>query len=402
MQISAYILAAVALAGSFGSTVFLGMAIVAAIRYRRQSALQRAETPGDADGARRNGASLPPISVIKPLHGAEPRLRENLESFFRQDYPKYELLFCARRRDDPALAVVDELRARYPQVECTVLACGEPPYPNAKVFSLTAMLRAAKYEMLVMGDSDVHVDPDYLREVTRPLLDPRNGLVTCIYRGVPTGGFWSLLEALGMSVEMTSGVIIAEMLEGMKFALGPTIAMRRDSLEAIGGMEQLRDYCAEDFVMGQWAQQRGYGVVLSAYVIDHMTGDHGFRGSWKHQVRWMLSARFSRPAGHFGTGITFAVPFGMMAMAAGVMLGHPMMGAALLGWSVLNRVIQSAVIGGAVLHDRLAVRYCWLYPLRDLLGFFVWMASYAGNEVVWRGVRYRLIEDGKMFKVGGE
>lgn len=413
MRFFEYILLALAVAGTIGSTVFLGLALVAARRYRRMARLQQSPWQGE----------WPRVSVIKPVHGPEPRLRENLESFFQQVYPPsiavdlspapaagsttpeggdltkgFELLFCARHRDDAALAAVDELREKYPQVDCRVMTCGEPPYPNAKVLSLTTMLAAAKNDYLVMSDSDVLAAPGYLREVTRPLLEKENGMVTCIYRGVPTGGFWSGLEALGMSVEMTSGVIIAAMLEGMNFALGPTIAMRRDALDAIGGVEHLKDYCAEDFVMGELTSKRGYDVVLSSHAVGHMAGAYGFVQSWKHQVRWMLSARFSRPAGHFGMGITFAMPFGILGWLGCAALGHPLVGLAFFAWAFANRMVQCVVVGGAVVKDERCMRLFWLYPLRDLLGFCVWVASYAGNEVLWRGEKYELIEDGKMIR----
>jgi ceramide glucosyltransferase len=386
----AYFLLLVAIAGTLGSTVFLGLAITAAVRFKRNArAQQNAASPHD----------LPPLSMIKPVHGVEPRLRENLASFFEQDYSAYEILFCARTADNPALRIAQEVAAQYPDREVRFLTCGEPPFPNAKVHSLATMLREAKHEILLMADSDVRVDRDYLREVSRPLLDPGVGLVTCLYRGIPTGGFWSGLEALGMTVEMSSGVIIADMLEGMRFGLGPTMVMRKDSIAKIGGIEWMGDYCAEDFIMGDLAAQRGYKVLLSHHVIDHMAGDYGFAESWKHQVRWMLSTRFSRPKGHFGTGITFAMPFGILGLIAGLMMHRPLLGAAFLGWAFFNRVLESLIVGGWVCQDRRAITLCWLYPLRDLLGFFVWIASYSGNVVLWRGEHYRLSDGGKMEKV---
>src|SRR5258706_7291395 len=338
-----------AIAGTLVSTVFLALAIVAAVRFRRESPRWNVFQ-----------GEVPPVSVIKPVHGVEPRLRENLESFFQQDYPHYEILFCARTADNPALQVAREVAGKYPERKVKFLSCGEPPYPNAKVHSLTTMLREAQHDILVMADSDVHVAPNYLREVSRPLLDPQVGLVTCLYRGVPTGGFWSGLEALGMTVEMSSGVLIANMLEGMKFGLGPTMAMRKDSLAKIGGLEWMGDYCAEDFIMGELAAERGYRVGLSNHVIDHMAGDYGFLESWKHQVRWMLSTRFSRPKGHFGTGITFAIPFGILGLIAGLMLHRPLIGAAFLLWALLNRVLQSVADWRGVCR-KLLLRICCLF-----------------------------------------
>jgi Glycosyltransferases, probably involved in cell wall biogenesis len=202
-----YILAAV---GTFTSTVFLGLVFVAVARFRRglpAKVRQVSEVGG-----------LPFVSVLKPLHGMEPRLRETLRSFFQQEYPKYEIVFGARAGDDPALAVVDELRREFPSVPVSIVYSGAPQWPNAKVYSLEKMLAVAKSEFAVISDSDVTVPPDYLRNVTAPLLDLKTGLVTCVYRGVPVTGGWAVIEALGMSVDMTSGVLLADMLEGMKFA----------------------------------------------------------------------------------------------------------------------------------------------------------------------------------------
>jgi ceramide glucosyltransferase len=325
---------------------------------------------------------------------------DNLESFFRQDYPAFEIIFGARDASDPALRIVDALADRYPQVSIKVVLSGEPNRPNAKVCSLLQMYAAASADYLVISDSDVQVGPNYLREVVEPLLDPANGMVSCLYRGVPTGGIWSTLEALGMSVEMTSGVIVADMLEGMRFALGPTMAIRRDVLNSVGGLAPLLDYCADDYLLGERVYQSGKKVILSKHVIDHVVVGRSFKQSMLHQVRWMKSTRFSRQKGHVGQGLTFAVPFGLLVLVAGIAAGYPWLGGALFGWSVLNRVLLAIITGWFVVRDRHALRYCWLYPLRDLLGFCWWCASFFGSVVVWRADRYRLHPGGKMSRVG--
>jgi ceramide glucosyltransferase len=381
-----YLLLAIAIIGTLSSTVFFVLALLGARRYQRDVAAE--DWPH----------GTPPVSVLKPVHGLEPMLREHLESHFRQDYPEFELVFCARRRDDPALQIVDELAAQYPHVNVQVLTCGEPLVPNAKVHSLTTMLPAAKHNILLLSDSDVYAAPGYIAAVTAPLRDNKIGVVTCLYRGLPVGGLWSLLEAMGMSVEMSSGVLIARMLEGMKFALGPTLATRRDVIEKLGGFAQWGTYLAEDFLIGNRADVAGYQVVLSKHVIGQVAADASFMNSFTHQARWMRSTRFSRPKGHFGTGLTFAMPFGVLGLLAGAMIGMPLVGAALFAWAWLNRFIQALAIGWGVTRDRNSLIYCWLYPLRDLLGFFVWIASYSGNEVIWRGERYKLQAEGKIEK----
>ncbi|MCU1287268.1 MAG: putative ceramide glucosyltransferase [Acidobacteriales bacterium] len=388
-----YLLLGISLIGTLASTVFLAMALLAA---RRHAILLQAARQRHSENAQ------PPVSVLKPVHGMEPRLRENLESFFQQDYPDYELLFCARSSNDAALQLVREISSTYPAVKVRILTTGEPPCPNAKVYSLATMVTAAQHEILVISDSDVWVQPNYLREVVPPLLDKMIGVVTCLYRGLPVGGLWARLEALGMSVEMTSGVLIADMLEGMKFALGPTMATRKHVIEKIGGITQLGDYCSDDYVLGNMADAAGYKNVISEHVIDHVVLNRSWSKSWGHQVRWMKSTRYSRPKGHFGSGLTFAMPFGLLGLIAGIALGRPLLGFALLSWAIANRVIQTLVIGYGIVRDPRALLWFWLYPLRDLLGFVFWAASYAGDIIDWRGEEYRLEFGGKMRRVNTE
>ena len=386
------ILYAIALIGALSSTIFIALVFLAAFRYRRS------RSSVDAPPA----LPPPPLSLLKPVHGAEPLLQENLESFFHLDYPRYELLFCARFQEDAALAVARELAARHPAIPARFLTTGEPHYVNAKVHSLEVMAAAAQHEILVISDSDVHVEPDYLREVVAPFLSPGDkspvGVVTCLYRGVPAAGLWASLEALGMSVEMTSGVLVANLLEGMKFALGPTMATRQECVRKIGGWSVLADYCADDYVLGNLVSHAGYEVVLSRHVIDHIVLNRTFVQSLLHQVRWMRSTRFSRPWGHLGTGLTFAMPFGLLGLLLAISGRHPLLGFAIFAWAAISRILQSVIVGWGITRDPRAWRRAWLYPLRDLLGFLLWCASYTSSIITWRGERYRLVAGGKMVK----
>ncbi len=383
-----------ALLGTASSTVFLGLALVAALRHLR---LGRAQSQLALQASR---AVLPRVTIFKPLHGAEPKLEENLASFFNQDYPDFELVFGCRTAADPALAIVERLRARYPQVPARIVLSGEPRWPSAKVWSLDKMIAGCASDYLVISDSDVLVRPDFLRNVIPPLFDPRNGLVTCMYQGVPAPDFWSRLEALGMSVEMSSGVMTADMLEGMQFALGPVMAVRRDALEKIGGIASTAEYYSDDFVLGNRVYLAGFRVVLSHYRVGHVLCTQSFRKTFATQTRWMQSTRYSRPKGHFGSGLTFAVPFGLLGLAAGLALGHPRLGIALLAASLLNRILQSVAIGYGVIGDPQALRLCWLYPLRDLLGFVTWMCSYfGGSSFHWRGDLYHFTPGGRIVNV---
>jgi ceramide glucosyltransferase len=258
------------------------------------------------------------------------------------------------------------------------------------------MIAAASFSHLLIADSDTRVAPDCLKRLVRPLADRAVGVVTCLYRGIPAGGFHARLEALAMSVEMPSGVLVADMLEGMRFALGAAIATRKDVIEAIGGIAVLGAYCADDYVLGQLAHAAGKIVVLSDQIIDHVAHDESLADSLSHQMRWMRSTRFSRSWGHVGTGLTFAMPFGVLGLLVEGAQGRWTLGVFFLLFAAANRIAQCVIVGWQTLKDREALTWCWLYPLRDLLGFVIWCGSFLGTRVVWRGERYELMPGGLM------
>jgi ceramide glucosyltransferase len=376
--------------GLVSSFVFLFLVIIAALRFKRRSVAERQAVlsfPSD---------QLPPVTIFKPVHGMEERLEQNLESFFQQDYPDYEIIIGARSQDDPAILLAEKIRRRYPQVKSRIVISGPPEWPNAKVFTLDKMVPLSRNDFFVISDSDVRVDHDFLRNVIPPLLDRKLGLVTCLYRGDPASDFWSFLEALGMSVEMPSGVVTADMLEGIRFALGPAVALRRDSLDAIGGIKTTADYYSDDYVLGNKIWAAGYKVIFSHYFIHHVLTPRSFLRTLGDQLRWMKSTRHSRPWGHIGSGLTFAMPFGFLGLIAASGLNKWGLGLMFLAAAFLNRVIQSLVVGWWVLKDQRALRFCWLYPLRDLQGFGVWIASFLSHTFYWRGEIYRFTEDGKI------
>jgi ceramide glucosyltransferase len=387
----AYVLIAIGLIGLLSSTVVAGMVLFAVPAYlkdRHRAVAELTSRPG----------FTPPLSLLKPLHGVEPGLESYIETFFHQDYPTYEILFCARLADDPGLAIARKVAARHPQIPTKFLFTnGQPDYINAKVASMELMEASAAYDILVISDSDVRVTPDYLRSVALPFADPNVGAMTCPYRGVAAeGGIWARLEAVGMSVEMTSGVLAARAFEGMKFVLGPTMAFRRESIHRIGGFKVTADFCADDFVLGNKTSKLGETVVLSHHAIDHMVINSSFWSSIKHQVRWMKSTRFSRPAGHFGTALTFGLPFGLLSLAGTALLGHWVVGLALLAWALAVRWALSIGVGRVVVQDQSWFGLLVLYPLRDLMGICFWAASYFGRRILWRGKVFELLPAGKM------
>jgi ceramide glucosyltransferase len=386
-----HVLLAFGLLGLTTSTIYAILAAWAALRF----ASRRRSTHGDE--------FTPPVSLLKPLHGPEPELERRLESFFEQDYPMFEILFCARSDRDPGLAIAMRVAARHPHIPTKFLTCGEPPYANAKVWSLERMQAAAMHEIFVVSDSDVLVTPEYLRAVVAPLAGEGIGLVTCLYRGVALPAatrkdrsWWASLEAVGMSVEMSSGVLVAEMLQGMAFALGPTMVVRRDCLDGAGGFTAIGGHHGDDFMLGNLMAAHGHKVVLSTHAVEHHILNTSFGLSARHQIRWMRGTRFYRPKGHLGTVLTFSLPYGLVAATVALALHQPMMAALLLGWSWATRVALAALVGSLVVREPRPWWSAMLFAIRDLLGFLLWTASYLGNEVLWRGEVYELLRGGLM------
>ena len=363
----------------FGSAAYCLLVLGAARSYLRDRAKLRPAA----------GNTLPPVSVLKPLAGADDGIEENLRSFFRQDYPDFEILFAVRDESDAAADVVARLQKEFPEIPSRLIVTGEPPYANAKVYSLQKMIAAARHELLAMSDSDVRVTPEFLRAVAAEFQNPKLGLTTCPYRAVPGDSLWSKLEAIGMNTEFLGGVLVARLIEGMKFALGPTTIARRKVIGAVGGIERFKDYLAEDFVLGKFAAEAGFGVGLSTYIIEHRIGSQPFGENMRHRLRWARSTRRSRPSGYLGQVFTHPLPF-----ALGLLACSPMLWPLALTALVL-RAVAAWAVAGWVLHDPLCRRYWHLIPLQDLLSFGFWIAGFFGNRISWRGRRYYLRSDGR-------
>jgi len=369
------VLALILLAMLIGSMAFCVLTVAAGVQYRSV----RPAAP----------ASYPPISVLKPLAGVEEGLEENLRTFFEQQYPAFEILFAVRESNDPAAAVVERLRKQFPDVPARLMITGEPSYPNAKVFSLELMLADSRFDLVVMSDSDTRVTPGMLRTIAAEFANPAVGLVTCPYRAVAGRSFWSELEAVGLNTEFLSGVLVARMIDGMKFALGPTIAARREVLARIGAFDAVKNYLAEDFVMGKLAAESGAQVVLSSYVIEHRIGAQPFSANLKHRLRWCRSTRRSRPWGYVGQLFTNPLPLAL-AVAAVRPDWWPVAAAAaalraVAGWTTVEHILR----------DRYTRRRWWLIPLQDFVQFVVWAGGFFGNTISWRGRKYYLLADGR-------
>jgi ceramide glucosyltransferase len=352
---------------------------ISAVRRRRRIAPEMISAP------------CVPFSLLKPLRGAESELESCLATFFRQDYPAYEILFAVREESDPAVAVVNRLKRQYPHIPVRLLLTGVPPYANAKVYSLEKMAEAARYSILIITDSDASVAPDYLSAMARDFAEPEVGAVTNLYRGIAGQDVWSRLEALGMSTEFMAGVVVAERMEGMKFTLGPSMAISKECLRAIGGFAAMADYLADDFVLGHWAARAGYKVRLSSHVINHHASTAGFAATFRHRLRWNRSSRYSRPSGYYGQGFTYPLAWSLLLvlLAPG---WRPL--AALLAVMFL-RAWLALELGAGLLGDKSVKRNLWLVPLQDIISFATWVGGMWGREIVWRNERYRLSEGGR-------
>jgi ceramide glucosyltransferase len=383
----------VAMVGSVTSSIYCGMVLAAALRFGLR---KRREQTAVAD-------FLPPVSVLKPLHGTEPGMERNLETFFEQEYPEFELLFCARFETDEGLKLARAVGERYPLVQAKYVTCGDPmpKFHNAKVYSLAKLDSVARYERYVTSDADVRVETDYLLRMVQNLRDPQMALASCVYLGTAVGkdgggaGFAAQLDAVGKSVEMTSGVLVADMIEGTKFALGATMALPRKSFQDVGGFDELGQFYADDFVLGNRLASQGKGVKMATYIIRLMVQDSPFWLSFRNQLRWMQSTRRSRPWGHLGSGLTFAMPFGLLGLAWGFASGHAVLGEVWLAAMVVNRWLQAGAIL-SVLGDPDRVRSAAIYPLRDMLGFGLWVGSYGGENFYYRGKVYKLKDGGRV------
>ena len=364
----------IALILAAGGSVYLILSLIAARRYLAVPAPAKASLP---------------ISILKPLAGADLGLEENLRSYFTQDYAAdFEILFATRHGNDPALPIVRKLQAEFPGVHTKLIEVGEPPYANAKVWSLQQLAKAARYEVLAMADSDIRVTPDFLATIGAEFADPAVHLATCPYRAIGGPSLWSRLEAAGLNTEFIGGLLVARMLEGVRFAVGPTIVARRDVLQKIGGFEALSRYLAEDFVMGQWAAEKGYGVILSRYIIEHRIGSEPMRKNFAHRLRWNRSTRRSRPAGYLGQ--VFMNPFPWACWLAFTPW-----------WPVAIAAIFLRLLTGASLAQSvLKARWSWLTLPQDFLSLIFWIVGFFGNTITWRDRRYRLHADGTFTLVG--
>lgn len=366
------------------SAVYCLLCLVAAHRFMKGT------------GASPKLLSPPPVSILIPLCGVDFEALANYRTFCSQDYPRYQIVFGVQDPEDTSIPVVEELMTLFPQRDIDLVICSTALGQNPKVSNLHNMLAKAKHEYVVIADSDVRVGPDYLQTIMGELLEGGVGLVTCPYRAAEASGLPSRLEALGISSEFIPGVLVAHLLEGITFALGATMATNKETIEVIGGLPSVADHLADDYRLGNLIAQAGLEVRLSRYVVETMPAHTSFSGFLRHQLRWARGTRMCRPMSYIGYVVAHGIPLGLLWVLCAK---ASLLSVTALCCVAFARFAVAWNIGVRLLRDRTLLKFLWLLPLRDLLGFGVWCASFLGNRVEWRGKKYTVAGDGKLHPV---
>jgi ceramide glucosyltransferase len=337
------------------------------------------------------GEFMPPVTILKPVKGVDAESFENFASFCEQQYPVFQIVFAVAAEDDPAVPVIKRLMAAFRDRDMELVIDSTIHGPNYKVCNLIHAYPRAKHDILIVCDSDIRVGPDYLRQVAGIFRDDSVGLVTSLYRSPGVRNIPTALEAMGFTTEMIPNVMVALSLEGLTFALGASMAVRRDALEKIGGFSALVDYLADDYQLGNMVHRAGYRLELSGYFVESVMKRENLRGILSRQLRWARTMRASRPLGYFASGITQPVPAMLLALLVSRFSPAGWAAVALLA---LSRVLVGVTFSRVYVRDGLLPRYLWLLPIRDLLAFGTWAASFLGSRVVWRSHAFLVLPGG--------
>ena len=358
------------------------VATIAALRFLRRN------TKSDSGATSRENFT-PPVSLLKPVHGVDFGSVENFESFCLQNYPDYEILFAVNDDSDPAIPLIRKVASRFPERNIRLISGAPQIGANKKVNNLIELTRAARHEIIVLTDGDVRVLPNYLREVVAPFADPRIGAVTSFYRGITQKNLAAELEAIGAASDFFAGVLVAEWMEGMSFALGASIATTKSWVAKIGGFEAIADMHSDDYELGHRIAKAGGKIVLSHELVWTMYPAQSAIGFWNHQVRWSRTVRLCRPLSFIGLIFTHGLPW---AIAAALVAPTASIAAAYLAAYLLLRLTTAWIVGVRVSGDETVRRRLWLVPFRDAIHFVVWLASFASNKISWGGEQFTMRE----------
>lgn len=334
----------------------------------------------------------PPVTILKPLCGIDQGTYTNLASFCQQNYPQYQIIFSVRSSTDPSIEVIEKLIQQFPEIDINLLVKDQIIGANLKISNLANAVTIAKYDILVIADSDIRVGSEYLKTVIQPLQDQKVGVVTCLYRSTAQG-IATILEAICTATDFQVGILVSKQLEGIKFALGSTIVIRKTTLTKIGGFAAVADYLADDYQLGYLPTQIGEKVVLSNYIVEHGLGHSSLLDSINRQIRWARCIRVSRPWGYGGLIFTFGTISSLLLLITN--------SGSIFSWLVFSitfsmRLIMAWLIGVKLLNDSVTKKYFWLIPIADIVRFIIWCCGFFGNTIKWRGTKFKLVKNGKL------
>src|SRR6516225_6946060 len=350
---------------------------------------------GAANAHRERSTYTPPVSILKPVRGLDPDAYENFASFCRQDYPVYEIVFCVGDRSDPVLPIIEKVIADFPQQDSRVLFGSGRVATNDKVAKLARLSKEAKYETLVINDSDVRAEPEYLRTIVAPLADPKVGAVTCFYVPTDDTTLVQKLQTIGMYSDFYPGIVVAWQLDGVKFALGPTIATSRARLAEFGGYEMIENRPADDLLVGRLIAEQGHEVKLLPYSVLTVADFQSLGDLFLKRLRWIVVMRHMRPWGHFGLIFSWGLPWSLLAAA---IAPSPIVAGAFLLAYFGVRVAMTLQVASFGLKQRVPWQGLALIPAWDAMAFVIWLVSFTRSTIRWRDRDY-YIRNGELVPV---
>jgi len=377
------------------ATAYILISLWCAVKYFKGAGARGQGTGSDA--LRPAPCTLPPVTILKPVKGMDADSYENFASFCHLDYSApLQMIFAVASPDDPVIAVIHRLVLDYPDRDIDLIINPSIHGPNYKVSNLINAFPQAKHDIIIICDSDIRVAPRYLQSVTAHFADQQVGLVTSLYRTSSVHGIATALEATSFTAEMIPNVLVARQLEGLSFALGASMAVRREALASIGGLEVLADYLADDYQLGNKIHLAGWRIALDGCYVESIIKTENLMTVLSRQLRWARTMRVSRPGGYLASGITLPFPALFLAVIASP---TPLTGLSAVALLYSVRVTVSTIFSRCFVRDNLFPGWLWLLPLRDMLAFFSWALSFLGNRVEWRGSRFVLKPGGKIEEI---
>jgi ceramide glucosyltransferase len=383
MQLFLCLLQWICLIPTIGGSIYAILCLLAVLRFRTQPPSQ----------PRCSFSDWPPVTILKPVHGLEKNQRENFRSACLQDYPQYEVVFCVQDFRDPVLPILKEIEKEFGAERVSITIEDRQVGPNGKINNLLGGLSRSRYNTLVISDSDVHLKPDYLKSIVAPLVDPEVGCVCTLYKATSAGRWFEKMELLTFNADFIPSVIFAHITGASNFCLGPSMALHRSTLEAIGGLESLADYLVEDYEVGRRLWVSGRKVALVRHFIDIVVDLKNPSQWWDHQIYWDQNTRAARPIGFLASILIRSVPFSLFY---GIFRLADALGLAVLGIAIGLRLITAAFMMGWGFRDREGLRNIALLPLRDMVGLITWLLAFTKRAVIWQGSEFALTRDGRL------